>query len=77
MVLMNGSKNARNQASIVNRTNICGGPKKGGLAPRTGVLAANLQAYNNATNTLFGLKCIGNYTNPSQSTYRRAVRGLF
>jgi len=77
MVLMNGSKNARLQASIINRTDVCGGIKKGGLAPRTGVLAANLQAYNNATNTQFGLKCIGNFSNSSQSTYRRAVRGLF
>ena len=77
MVLMNGSRNARLQASIVNRTDVCGGPKKGGLVPRTGVLAANLQAYNNATNTQFGLKCLGNYSNPSQTTYRRAVRGLF
>ena len=77
MVLMNGSRNARLQASIVNRTDICGGVKKGGLAPRVGVLAANLQAYNDATNTQFGLKCKGNYSNPSQTTYRRAVRGLF
>jgi hypothetical protein len=77
MVLMNGSKAARNQASIVNRTNICGGVKKGGLASRIGVLSANLQAYNNATNTQFGLVCKGNFSNPSQSTYRRAVRGLF
>ena len=74
---MNGSRNARLQASIVNTTNMCGGVKKGGLVPRTGVLAANLQAYNNATNTQFGLVCKGNYTNPGQSTYRRAVRGLF
>lgn len=27
MVYMSGSKSARNQASIVNRTNVCGGPK--------------------------------------------------
>jgi len=77
MVLMNGSKRARLQDSLVNRTNICGGPKKGGLVARTGVLAANLQAYNQATNTQFGLVCTGNYSNPSQTTYRRAVRGLF
>ena len=74
---MNGSKAARNQASNINKTNICGGVKKGGLVPRTGVLAANLQAYNNATNTQYGLICMGNYSNPTQSTYRRAVRGLF
>lgn len=33
---MSGSKRARNQASIVNRTNVCGGPKKAGIAPRIG-----------------------------------------
>ena len=36
MVYMSGSKRARNQASIVNRTNVCGGPKKAGIAPRVG-----------------------------------------
>jgi len=36
MVYMSGSKAARNQASIVNRTNVCGGPKKAGTAPRVG-----------------------------------------
>ena len=36
MVYMSGAKNARNAASIVNRTNVCGGPKKAGLAPSSG-----------------------------------------
>ena len=36
MVLMSAGKSARNQASIVNRTNTCGGNKKAGTAPRTG-----------------------------------------
>ena len=36
MVLMSAGKSARNQASIVNRTNVCGGMKKAGLAPRVG-----------------------------------------
>ena len=36
MVLLNASKAARNQASIVNRTNVCGGNKKAGIAPRIG-----------------------------------------
>jgi len=36
MVLMNAGRNARNAASIVNRTNTCGGNKKSGLAPRVG-----------------------------------------
>jgi len=33
---MSGSKAARNQASLVNRTNVCGGPKKAGLGPSVG-----------------------------------------
>lgn len=33
---MGGSKAARHQASIVNRDNVCGGPKKAGTAPRVG-----------------------------------------
>jgi copper homeostasis protein CutC len=36
MVLSNGSKAARNQQSICNRTNVCGGMKKSGLAPSIG-----------------------------------------
>ena len=36
MVYMSGSKASRNAASIVNRTNTCGGMKKAGLAPRVG-----------------------------------------
>ena len=35
-VLMSAGKAARNQASIVNRTNTCGGNKRAGTAPRTG-----------------------------------------
>ena len=36
MVYMSGSRNARNAAYIVNRTNVCGGMKKAGLAPSVG-----------------------------------------
>ena len=38
---MSGSKRARNQASIVNRQNVCGGPKKAGTAPRVGWYLTN------------------------------------
>ncbi len=33
---MTGSRNARHQNAIVNRTNTCGGVKKSGLAPSVG-----------------------------------------
>jgi hypothetical protein len=36
MVLFSAGRNARNAASICNRTNTCGGNKKAGLAPRIG-----------------------------------------
>jgi hypothetical protein len=72
MVYMSGSRSARNQASIINRTNVCGGPKKGGLAPSIGPYGSNLPLYG-ATQTQFGLVCTGNYTNSSQSALR-AIR---
>ena len=74
MVLMNASKSARNAASIVNRTNVCGGNKKGGLAPSSGYwFMQNNPNLVGSTQTQFGLVCKGNFTNPSQSAWR-AIR---
>ena len=75
MVLMNASKAARNQASIVNRTNICGGPKKGGLAPSVGWYLPSNPNLIGATNTQFGLRCIPNRTIQTQSYGYRATIG--
>ncbi len=36
MVLSNGPKTVRNQSSLVNRTNVCGGLMKSGLPTRVG-----------------------------------------
>jgi hypothetical protein len=33
---MNAARSARNQASLINRTNVGGGPKKAGIVPRIG-----------------------------------------
>jgi len=41
MVLSNGSKSARYQQSICNLQNVCGGPKKAGIAPRVGFFLSN------------------------------------
>lgn len=71
---MNGNRSARNQASIVNRTNICGGNKKAGLAPTVGLFLSSNPNLIGATNTQFGLVCTGNYTNPSQSAMRAIKR---
>jgi hypothetical protein len=74
MVLMNSAKAARNQASLVNRTNVCGGgSKKGGLAPRVGFYLSSNPNLIGATQTQYGLVCTGNFTNPSQSALR-AIR---
>ena len=74
MVYMSGSRSARNQASIVNRTNTCGGgSKKGGLAPTIGAFVSSNPNLIRATNTQLGLVCVGNFSNPSQSALR-AIR---
>jgi len=70
---MSGSRSARNQASIVNRTNICGGSKKGGLAPTIGTFMSSNPNLIGATNTQYGQVCVGNFSNPSQSALR-AIR---
>ena len=75
MVYMSGSKSARNQASIVNRTNICGGMKKGGLAPSVGWFLSSNPNLIGATNTQFGLICIPNRTIQTQSYGYRATIG--
>lgn len=72
MVLMNASRNARNQASIVNRPT-CGGNKKAGLAPSVGWYLTSNPNLIGATNTQYGLACVGNFSNPSQSALR-AIR---
>lgn len=72
MPLMNGSKMARNQASIINRPT-CGGNNKAGLAPTIGHFISSNPNLIGATNTQFGLVCMGNYSNASQSALR-AIR---
>lgn len=89
MVYMSGGKAARNAASITNRAN-CGGNKKGGLMGYIGGVgtggisqrrSARFCSANTCNtrdmNTQFGLKCVGNYSNPSQVTARMAGRGMF
>ena len=73
MVYMSGSRSARNQASIINRTNICGGSKKSGLAPTIGTFISSNPNLIRGTNTQYGLVCVGNFSNPSQSALR-AIR---
>ena len=72
MVLMDASRAARNQASIINRPT-CGGPKKAGLAPTVGTFVSSNPNLIRGTNTQYGLVCVGNFSNPSQSALR-AIR---
>jgi hypothetical protein len=71
---MSAGKAARNAASIVNRTNVCGGNKKAGTAPRVGWFMSSqpflLRAPQN--NPRF---CIPNRTVQTQSYGYRATHG--
>ena len=74
MVYMSGSRSSRNAASIVNRTNTCGGVKKGGLAPSVGWYLSSNPNLIGASNTQFGLMCIPNRTIQTQQYGYRATR---
>ena len=71
---MSAGKSARNQASIVNRQNTCGGPKKAGLAPRVGwYLSSNVNLIG-APQTIPRF-CIPNRTTQTQKYGYRATIG--
>jgi hypothetical protein len=74
MVYMSGSKNARNAASIINRTNVCGGNKKAGIAPRIGFYLSNNVNLRGAPQTIPRF-CIPNTTVQTQKTGYRATIG--
>jgi hypothetical protein len=74
MVYMSGSKASRNAASIVNRTNVCGGNKKAGLAPRVGWYLSNNPMLIGAPQSIPKL-CIPNTTIQTQKYGYRATIG--
>ena len=74
MVYMSGSRNARNQASIVNRTNVCGGPKKAGIAPRVGWYLSSNVNLTRAPQKI-PLVCVPNTTVQTQRTGYRSTLG--
>ena len=75
MVYMSGSKSARNAASICNRTNVCGGPKKAGLAPRVGWYLSSNPMLMGAPQSIPRF-CIPNTTVQTQQTgYRATISG--
>ena len=74
MVYMSGSKMSRNSASLVNRTNICGGSKKAGLAPRVGWYLSSNTMLIGAPQTIPRF-CIPNRTIQTQKYGYRATIG--
>jgi hypothetical protein len=74
MVLMNAAKAARNSASLINRTNICGGPKKAGIASRQGFFMQSNPSLKRAPQTLPTV-CVPNYTIQTQKYGYHATHG--
>lgn len=75
MVYMSGGKAARNQASIVNNTNNCGGPKKAGLAPVVGWFNQHNPRLSGSVLTM-PLYCVPNTTTQTQKYgYKATIRG--
>jgi hypothetical protein len=75
MVYMSGGKAARNQASIVNRTNTCGGNKKAGLAPSSGYWFMQSNPMLRGSVLTMPLFCIPNRTIQTQKYGYRATIG--
>jgi hypothetical protein len=71
---MSGSKSARYQSSIVNRTNVCGGMKKAGIAPRVGWYLTSNVNLTRAPQSL-PLFCIPNTSIQTQKYGYHAVHG--
>jgi len=74
MVYMSGSKSARNAASICNRTNVCGGLKKAGLAPSVGWFMSSNPMLIGAPQTIPKF-CIPNRTIQTQKYGYHATHG--
>jgi len=75
MVYMSGSKASRNAASICNRTNICGGMKKAGLAPSSGYWYQQHNVMNKGSVLTMPLKCVPNTSIQTQKYGYRATIG--
>ncbi len=71
---MSAGKAARNQNSIVNRTNTCGGMKKAGIAPRVGWYLSSNVNLRGAPQTL-PLICVPNRTIQTQKYGYHATHG--
>jgi hypothetical protein len=74
MVYYSGSKSSRNAASICNRTNVCGGPKKAGIVSRQGFFMQSNPTLRRAPQTLPKV-CVPNFTIQTQKYGYRATIG--
>ena len=74
MVYMSGGKAARNAASICNRTNVCGGNKKAGIASRIGWFMQSNPTLRGAPQSL-PLICVPNRTIQTQKYGYHATHG--
>ena len=75
MVYMSGGKSARNAASIVNRTNVCGGPKKAGLAPSSGFFFNQHNPLLSGSVLTMPMRCVPNTTIQTQRYGYKATIG--
>jgi len=71
---MSGSKAARNSASICNRTNVCGGNKKAGIAPRIGFFMQSNPSLRRAPQSIPKI-CVPNKTVQTQKYGYSATHG--
>jgi hypothetical protein len=71
---MSGGKAARNAASICNRTNVCGGNKKAGIASRIGWFMQSNPTLRGAPQSL-PLICVPNRTIQTQKYGYHATHG--
>ena len=74
MVLMNAAKAARNTASLINRTNICGGPKKAGIVSRQGFFMQSNVSLRRGPQSV-PLVCVPNFTIQTQKYGYHATHG--
>ena len=72
---MGGSKASRNAASICNRTNVCGGVKKAGLAPSSGFWYMQNNPMLKGAPLTMPLRCVPNTSIQTQKYGYRATIG--
>ena len=72
---MSAGKAARNQSSIVNRTNTCGGNKKAGLAPSSGFWYMQNNPMLRGSVLTMPLRCVPNTSIQTQKYGYRATIG--